>query len=288
MPRCRWRYSTAATVAIATVALCRASAVSAQLHEPARGATTAEVIGGNILIGGLIAASRALFTDADPLRAFARGAFGGGIYVAGKNLTVEPGAAKAWLGHLVASTGTSMVSNAGRGERMLGEIRIPLASVRIRVTPFDEAKVRFAVNLFETAIIVRHAVRDGLELDWRESVSRGALMFIARDKRVFFGDEEVAGFALAPTTVVSSFARDLDSVFRHEMVHVHQQWFLQETVGRPLEATIRNRTRFLRLMPRWLEIGVVGPGILLLDDHVFGGRGLGNALEAEAELLERR
>ena len=85
------------------MALCGASSATAQTsHEPARGATTAEVIGGNILIGGVIAATRALFTDADPVRAFALGALGGGIHVAGKNLAVEPGVAKAWAGHIVA------------------------------------------------------------------------------------------------------------------------------------------------------------------------------------------
>lgn len=265
----------------------RSAAAQPSRHSP-RPATTAEVIAGNVLIGGLVAATRALFSDADPLRAFALGALGGGVHLGGKNLSLEPGVAKAWSGLLVSNLGTSMVANAGRGVRLFDEISIPLAATRVRVTPFEQRKVRVALNLFESAVIARLGSQDGLELDWRESFSRGALMFIARDKRVFFGDEEVNGFALAPTAVVSSFAGEFESVVRHEMVHVHQQWFLQESIGRPLEDAMRKRMKYMRLIPRWLEIGGIGPAILLFDDRVIGERGLGRALQAEAEMLERR
>lgn len=271
------------------MALCGASSATAQTsHEPARGATTAEVIGGNILIGGVIAATRALFTDADPVRAFALGALGGGIHVAGKNLAVEPGVAKAWAGHIVASTGTSIVSNAGRGKRLLDEISIPLASARIRVTPFDDTKVRFALNVFESAMIVRHAVRDGLAINWSRSLSTGVVVFVAEGKRIFYGDREFGGFAVAPTVVVSSLGQDLDRVVRHEVIHVHQQWLVQEAIGRPVESAIRGRLKLARRIPHWLEFGVFGPGFLLLGDWMTDGKGLYNLMQAEAELLERR
>ena len=271
------------------MALCRTGSAAAQTsHEPTRGATTAEVIGGNILIGGVIAATRALFNDTDPLRAFALGAFGGGVYIAGKNLTVEPGAAKAWTGHLVASTGASMVSNAGRGKRLFDEISVPLAAARIRVTPFDDTKVRFALNLFESAMIARLGTRDGLAINWSRSLSTGVVVFVAEGRRIFYGDREFGGFAVAPTVVVSSLEPDLDRLVRHEVVHVQQQWFVQETIGRPVESAIRGRLTFMRRVPRWLEFGVFGPGFLLLEDWMTGGRGLYNVMQAEADLLERR
>lgn len=286
MPRCPWPFRAAA---VAVAALCGARSANAQSsHEPARGATTAEVIGGNILIGGVVAAAKALFSDADPLRAFALGSIGGAVHVAGKNLTVEPSVAKAWAGYLVANTGTSMVSNAGRGARLFGEITVPLASARIRVTPFENAKLHIAVNVFESAVIARNAVRDGLEIDWSRSLSAGVLVFVAENKRIVNGDREVGGFAIAPTIVVSSLAYDVDRVVRHEVVHVHQQWFVQETIGQPVENVIRQRLRFARRIPGWLELGVAGPGFLLLEDWVLDERGLYNLMQAEAELLERR
>lgn len=253
-----------------------------------RPATSAEVIGGNVLLGGVIAAGRALFTGTDPLRAFAIGAIGGGVYLAGKNLAVEPGAANAWAGLVLASTGTAVVANAGRGVHPLREVSLPLASARLHITPFDERKVRLAINLLETAVIVQHSVTDAVVIDWNRSLASGAVVFFAKERRIFLNDEEYGGFAVAPTVLISTFVPDTARMIRHEVVHVYQQWFLQESLGRPIEDAIRKRLKLARYVPKWLEIGVVAPGLLAFENWASRGNGMRRILEAEAQRLELR
>jgi hypothetical protein len=287
--RCRWRSRRFLAVAGATAVLLSGSSAAAQRsHTIPRAATTAEVIGANILIGGVVAAARALFTDADPFRAFTIGAIGGGVHLAGKNLAVEPGVRNAWAGLVLASTGASIVANAGAGVHPLKEVSIPLASTRLRVTPFADRKVTLAVNLVESAFIVRYAVRDRLSVDWNRSLRSGVLVYFAQQKRIFVGEREVGGFALAPTTVISTFVEDTARIIRHEVVHVHQQWFLQGAVGRPIEDAIRARLGIARHVPKWIEIGVVGPTIIGVYDWATREKGVGSVLEAEAERLDRR
>ena len=289
MPRFRSRYRALGAPALATAALWCAAIAGAQSPErPPRAATTAEVIGANILIGGVIAATRALFTDADPFRAFTIGAIGGGVHLAGKSLAVEEGARNAWAGLVVASTGASIVANAGAGVHPLKEVSIPLASTRLRVTPFEDRKITFAVNLVESAFIVRHAVRDRLFVDWKRSLQSGVLVYFAQDKRIFVREREVGGFALAPTAVISTFMEDTARIIRHEVVHVHQQWFLQGALGRPIEDAIRARIGIARHVPKWLEIGIVGPAIFGIYDWVTWEKGLSSVTEAEAYRLDRR
>lgn len=235
-----------------------------------------------------MAAGHALFTGADPLRAFAIGAVGGGVHLAGKNLAVEPGAAKAWAGLMLASTGTAVVANAGRGVNPLREVNLPLASMRLRITPFDERKVSFALNLLETAVIIGHSVTDAVEIDWNRSLATGSVVFFAQEKRIFLEGEEYGGFAVAPTVLISTFVRDSARMIRHEVVHVHQQWFLQETLGRPIEDALRERLKFGRYVPKWLEIGLVAPGLLAFEHWATRGKGMKRVQEAEATRLERR
>ena len=246
------------------------------------------MIGGNVLLGGLMAAGHALFTGADPLRAFAIGAVGGGIYLAGKNLAVEPGAAKARAGLMLASTGTAVVANAGRGVHPLREVSLPLGSARLRITPYDARKVSFALNLLETAVIIGHSVTDAVEIDWNRSLATGSVVFFAQEKRILLDGEEYGGFAVAPTVLISTFVPDTASTIRHEVVHVHQQWFLQESLGRPIEDALRKRLPFARYVPGWLELGLAAPALLAFENWASRGKGMKRILEAEAERLQRR
>lgn len=235
-----------------------------------------------------MAAGHALFTGADPVRAFAIGAVGGGMHLAGKNLSVEPGAVNAWAGLFLASTGTAVVANAGRGVHPLREVSLPLAAARLRITPLDERKVRFALNLLETAVIIQHSVTDGVEIDWNRSVASGSVVFFAQEKRIFLDGEEYGGFAVAPTVLISTFVLDTARMIRHEVVHVHQQWFLQEALGRPVEDAVRKRLKITRYVPQWLEIGLVAPALMAFENWATRSNGMKRVLEAEAERLERR
>lgn len=253
-----------------------------------RPATAAEVIAGNIIVGGITAAGRALFSGADPVRAFGIGALGGAVHVAGKNLAVEPAPAHGLMGVLVAGVGASIVLNGGRGVHPLRELTVPFASMRVRVSPFDERKLTVAVNLFESALIAHTAAQDGLRLDWSRSVSTGTAIFMARRKRLLHGANELDGLAFGPVVIISGDVRDTARVVRHEVVHAHQHWYIQDAMGRPIEDYLRPRIPLVRRLPRWLELGVVAPGLATFENWATNKRGVRRLAEAEADRLEVR
>jgi hypothetical protein len=252
-----------------------------------RAATPAEVLGGNILVGGLTAATRALLSSKNPFKAFGVGALGGAVHLAGKNIAVEPGTLRGWLGLAIAGAGASMVSNGGRGVNAFEEVSIPVMAARIRLTPRGANKVRLAINGFEAATLINAAFTDELRIDWSRSASNGVVVFIT-DQRIVFDGGEFAGVAEAPVVIVGASATDTSRIVRHELVHVHQDWFLQEVWGRPVEDLIRRRLPGARFIPRWLELGAAVPAFLTLEKALPGRSGLRGVTEAEAERLERR
>ena len=243
---------------------------------------------GNVLLGGLTSATRAAIGRKDVLKAFASGAFGGGVHVAGKNLAVEPGHVNSWLGLVVAGTGTSMVSNAGPGVGLLDEVTIPFAAARVRVTPWESRKVRVAVNLADVAAIAGAFATSEFTIDWSRSVSSGAAVFQLRRGSLMRGDDDVDGFARGPVIVIERRAMSDLAIGRHEVVHVHQDWFMQEAWGRPIEQALRRRMTGLRFIPSWLELGVVPYGLDIVDDLMFGEGGFAGLREAEAYRLMKR
>ena len=134
----------------------------------------------------------------------------------------------------------------------------------------------------------QHSITDAIEIDWNRSFASGAVVFFAQEKRIFLDGEEYGGFAVAPTVLISTFVPDTARMIRHEVVHVHQQWFLQESLGRPIEEALRKRLKLARYLPTWLEVGVVAPGLLVFENWASRGEGMKRILEAEAERLERR
>jgi hypothetical protein len=67
-------------------------------------------------------------------------------------------------------------------------------------------------------------------------------------------------------------------------------WFMSENWTKPLEDDLRVRLGVLRWIPRWLDLGVVMPSLLALEQRL-GGYGTGpffRALESEATWFERR
>ena len=261
---------------------------AAQFLSPTRrAATPAEVLGGNVLLGGVTAATRAMLDGRNPFKAFGIGALGGAVHLAGKNLTVEPGAPKDWLGLALAGTGTSMIANAGRGVSPFDELSFPVAAARIRVTPRARDKVRFVLNVYESAVLIDAAFTEGLRIDWERTAASGAAVFIT-DLRIMLDGKEVGGLTRASVVVVGAANADTSRTVRHEVVHVHQNWFLQDAWGRPIEDLLRRKLPGARFIPRWLELGGAAPGLLALEEWLPGRSGLRAIKEAEAERLERR
>ncbi|MEX2178669.1 MAG: hypothetical protein WD801_08175 [Gemmatimonadaceae bacterium] len=274
--------------AAALLSLASASARAQYVAPHKRPATGAEVLGVNVLLGGATAMVRAFFTGADPLRAFAIGSLGGAVHLAGKYVAVQAGPGLGWAGLAIAGTGTSVVSNAGRGVSPLAEVTVPLPGLRFRVTPGAERRVRVVLNAYEAISVAQYALHDDVRVDWAQTTASGTMVFVTDEKHIMFDDSRVHGVAVGPVAIISEFALDAPATARHEIVHVHQSWFAQEVWGRPIEDAVRSRLPFGDRIPAWLELGIGAPGLFILEHELVGRRGTRLLKEAEASLLERR
>lgn len=266
---------------------CCSTAATAQFSEPpeprAVGVTAA--FGCNVLLGGLTAATRALIEGHDPARAFAIGAIGGAVHFGAK--LIGPGTSLA--GVAIGATGTAIVVNAGRGVSPLDELYLPVGPLRLRVTPRESRKLRVAVNATDAVVLTRNLMRPGLVMDWGRTASSGTVVLLTENRRIRFTDREVQGLAAGSTIVISAYSTDPAWTTRHELTHVHQNFFLEEAWGRPAEDYLRRRVPVARRLPRWLELGVVSSALSMLEQGVFGRDGPMRRLkESEADMLARR
>jgi hypothetical protein len=263
---------------------CHAAAAAAQPPSESRDVGVTAAFGVNLLLGGLTAATRALIEGHDPARAFAIGAVGGAVHFGAK--LIGPGTSLA--GVAVGATGTSIVVNAGRGVGPLDELYVPVGPVRVRVTPHASRKLWVAINATDAVVLTRNLARPGLVMDWGRTASNGTFVFLTENKRIRFEGREVDGVAAGSTIVISAFATQPTRTTRHELTHVHQNFFLEEAWGRPAEEYLRRRVPGARRLPRWLELGIVSPALGMLEQGLFGGDGPMRRLkESEATMLER-
>jgi hypothetical protein len=265
--------------------------VAAQEAGPSesRDVATMAVFGTNVLLGGLTAAARALVSGHDPAKAFAIGALGGAVHFSGKLVGPMSGFPGGIPGVVLSSTGTAIVSNAGRGASLFDELHIPVGPLRLRFAPRASRKVRLAINAVETGVLARNLARSGMALDWERSASSGTFVFVTRDTYIRMPDGRLAqGVTIGSTVVISALAVDPSRIARHEFVHVQQLWFLEEALGRPIEGYLRTRIPGGRRIPRWLELGIVPPALEWVEWAIFGRDGPVRRLaESEAEMLER-
>jgi hypothetical protein len=268
----------------------KSTSLDAQFGGPRPTASAFEVVAGNVLAGGITAAVRAVATRQDPLRAFAIGAFGGGVHLVGKNLAVESGPVRAWIGTAISGTGISMIANGSRGLKMFDEVDIPILVTRLRLRPRDRDKIHFAVNAFETGTLITAFFTRGAAFDLNRSLSTGTAVFVTRNRRIVINEAQWGGFAAiaSPVVFLDTTIGDPERTLRHEVVHAHQHWFMQDAWGRPVDEFLRRRLPGFRFIPRWIDLGIAAPAIAVLEQLPPGKSGLKVLIEAEAERLERR
>jgi len=141
---------TAVAVMLAAVSLAcpRLASVAQEVEPPPPGRTvsTTAVFGTNVVLGGLTAATRALLTRHDPVRAFALGALGGAVHFSGKLVGPRWGLPGGVTGLALSSTGSATISNARRGAGLLDELYLPAGPVRVRYARREPRSVRRAIN----------------------------------------------------------------------------------------------------------------------------------------------
>lgn len=192
------------------------------------------VAGANIVAGALTAAVTAVIRGEDVSEAFLKGAVGGAVVFAGKRVTVERFDGAGLLGRQIASVGTGMVVDGGRGRAWLSEVWVPIGPASVQVG--SQERWRWRVNLQDVGILVWAATRSELHFDFGRSVSNGAPVFVARNHRLKRDSDLKAGTAPGGVILLGvTSGADPEATQRHENVHIIQNDYLLGTLSRPTE-----------------------------------------------------
>lgn len=191
----------------------------------------------NVLLGGLTGGIQGWFRGHSIVRAFAKGAVGGGVTYYGKRMVAED---RPVLGRQVAATGASMVANAGAGRGIVDRLTFPLgpALLDVDATGSGEHGVRW--NL-ATVVAIAYAVSHGeMSFDWRASLQTGSPVF------QYVGGDPWQGRHMAGVVLLNQRYIDRWStsdahrrqVLSHEQIHVIQQDFTTIAMGESFDRLI--------------------------------------------------
>jgi len=249
----------------------------------------ARVVALNGLIGGVTSAMRAGISGKDVRKPFLLGVLGGAGYGAGKTVGSRGHVATAIVGNLTSGIGSSVVANAGRGAGWADELMVPVGPLRARFFRRERDRFALTVNATEAVFAISAFAQRDLSIDWKRSAAAGAFVFVTDERQIVLRNDVVWGVAATSVITISAFAGDPESTLRHEVAHVHQHWFTQETWGKPMEDAVRRADFIGRWIPSWIELGIAVPVLYAAEMNAFGHPGpVSRMLESEAKALARR
>ena len=205
----------------------------------------------NVLIGGLTAGVAQRWNGGSFWRGFARGAAGGGLVFAGKQVTALQFTGSGMLGRQVAAVGTSVVSNASAARPVLSRLVLPAGPVRV-YAEVDAGRVHAKVDLAGVVAIGYAATRPGARLDVSSSLSSGAPVFFVSPE---WGHRagHIAGVIIIDGSEPDP--EDIADALAHERVHVSQYDFVAVAWGQPGEQWISDRVGAIRPLYRYIDFG---------------------------------
>lgn len=160
--------------------------------------------------------SRLIAGEMPSLEDVAKGLLGGAVVYAGKRIAAEPFWGSGLAGRQVASLGSSVVRNTGDDRPMLSSFDLPIGPMRIRFGDSIPVRVRFdAVTI--AAAVYFSAANGGARLDFRRSLSSGALVFVG-NREGLWGSSAGSSIRLPGRMDVY----DEGLLLRHETIHVIQ------------------------------------------------------------------
>lgn len=265
----------ACTVALAALL---PSAAAAQcggfLEEPCpldapRWAGEFTALSANALLGGLTAGVLQAFRGGDFAPAFVRGALGGAAIYGGKRIAAERFTGAGLLGREVAGVGSSMVRNAADGVPFLDRLILPAGPLRLYIGTAART-VHAKVDAITLGWLVYGVVEDELTLDWSESLSAGAPVFLT-DGTVIRSTSDTlhsAGITQAGVIIVAGVpafgAAFQRRVLAHERIHVLQGDHIFTTWTDPLENAVLPRLPGGRTFDRFADVGLTTTVLELL------------------------
>lgn len=215
-----------------------------------REARYAVSIGANVALGGLTGGIGEGLRGGSFWRGFARGAAGGGLVFAGKQVTAARFAGAGLLGRELAAVGGSVVNNAAAGRPPLSRLVLPVGPLRVYAQPGAAEPLRVKVDLAGVVGIGYAATRPGAHLDLVESLSAGAPVFEADD----VVGRRAAHLAGVIMTTRHELAREQRLAVAHERVHMAQYDFAFLAWSQPAEQWVADQDATLRGIYRYVDI----------------------------------
>jgi len=244
----------------------------------------------NAILGGLTAGVAQSLRGGDFRDGFARGALGGATAYVGRRVAAERFDGAGLLGRQVSSVGASMVRNASEGRPTLETVVLAFTPVRLQVDRSDGWEVSPRVNLRDLFWLASFALRSETEFDLSMTLSAGAPVFRS-PMRSFIDSDGVSVDGVQTSGVIGlSDVPDemLRTAFAHERVHVLQHDFAILLWSDPVEARLMGAHRITASLYRYLEPGVVFPGLRRLTYRAFSIDHSRQPAEIEAMFLDRR
>ena len=228
----------------------------------------------NGAIGGVAAAVHAALAGKSPLRAFVRGAGGGVLMGAGRQLAASRFDGAGLLGRQLSAIGISGIRAAAADTAAW---LVPVGPLKLWVVPRSEDRLRARLNLGEAAMTLYYAVQDDARLDLRATLSSGAPVFRLPSMTFESPDGEAVGRmdggVIVLGAIVGPYRVSQDVPLAHEAVHVLQLDFATEIVTAPVERRILDRV-IGRRASRLVDTGALAPLLLgaLNQVTVYGDR----------------
>jgi hypothetical protein len=216
----------------------------------------------NGALGGAAAAVRATIAGRDPVRAFVRGAGGGLIVGAGRQVASSRFDGAGLLGRQLSASGISVIRGATEDTAAW---LVPVGPLKLWIVPRSEDRLRARLNLTEVTATLYYVARRDARLDGRASLSAGAPVFRIPERTFATADGEAVGRMDAGIILLgaaeSPYRVSRDEPLAHEAVHILQLDFGTEVLTAPVETWALQRI-VGRRAAAMVDAGILSPLIL--------------------------
>lgn len=211
------------------------------------------IAGTNLTLAGVTAAVAEYRRGGSFWRGLTRGAAGGAVALAGRQIAGARFTGAGVLGRGVGVMGGSMVNNALRGLPALARVMLPVGPLRLYVEPGAADRVRAKLDLAGVFAIGYALVGAGSrEVDWGATLSSGVPVLVPGAAWEHAGGHLAGVVLMGPWRDPAAGRRAM----AHERVHAGQYDFIFLTWGEPAERSIVRTYPRLRGLYRYVDFGL--------------------------------
>jgi hypothetical protein len=219
------------------------------------------VLAGNATVGALTGAILQTLKGGSFKDGFARGALGGAVAYAGKEVVVRDFWGAGLLGREIHAVGVSIVRNASDARPSLSRLFLPVGPLPLRANLdlVHGLRIHPQLDLSAAGWLLYGLYETRLYPDWGQSLSSGAAVFQADRRRIIDEGRDLAGFAASRSIFLSdpiaaTGVGDWGAVLAHERVHVLQQDLVLCAWSQPLAEFALQRLPAGRAISRYVAV----------------------------------